>query len=240
MTYFNDNSGLDYYNHLGSDSLYASGYEGNDFIWGNTANDIIYGDQGSDTLKGYDGNDYLNGGSGNDSLEGEYGDDSLLGGDDNDTLLGGYGNDTLYGDSGNDYLNGFGGGYSVEIDTLTGGSGSDTFAIGDSTGVAYLGGYDYLTNTDGSYALITDFSAADDFIQAYAGASYSLGYGYWSGGSALDTGIYTGGDLLAVVQDTTNVDFGRDFLFVQDLIVLSLALEAILGDQKMATCSQHF
>jgi Ca2+-binding RTX toxin-like protein len=214
MTYFNDNSGVDYYNHLGSDSLYASGYEGNDFIWGNTANDIIYGDQGSDTLKGYDGNDYLNGGSGNDSLEGEYGDDSLLGGDDNDTLLGGYGNDTLYGDSGNDYLNGFGGGYSVEIDTLTGGSGSDTFAIGDSTGVAYLGGYDYLTNTDGSYALITDFSAADDFIQAYAGASYSLGYGYWSGGSALDTGIYTGGDLLAVVQDTTNVDFGRDFLFV--------------------------
>ena len=205
MTFINGTSGNDSYDHYGSNALLAYGYGGNDYFWGNTANDTLYGDDGNDTLKGYDGDDYLSGGYGNDWLEGEYG---------NDTLLGGYGNDTLYGDSGNDYLNGFGGGYSVEIDTLTGGSGSDTFAIGDSTGVAYLGGYDYFTNTDGSYALITDFSAASDYIQAYAGASYSLGYGDWSGGSALDTGIYTGGDLLAVVQDTTNVDIYRDFLFV--------------------------
>ena len=214
MTLINGYFGNDSYDHYGSDSLTAYGYGGDDFFWGNTANDSLYGDDGNDILKGYDGNDYLSGGYGNDSLEGEYGNDTLLGGDDNDTLLGGYGDDTLYGDSGNNYLNGFGGGYSVEIDTLTGGSGADTFAIGDSTGVGYLGGYDYLTNTDGSYALITDFSAADDLIQAYAGASYSLGYGDWSGGYALDTAIYTGGDLLAVVQDTTNVDIYREFLFV--------------------------
>jgi Ca2+-binding RTX toxin-like protein len=205
MTYFNDNSGLDYYNHSGFDPLYASGYGGNDFIWGNTANDIIYGDEGNDELRGWDGDDYLNGGSGDDKLFGESG---------NDTLLGGSGNDILDGGAGNDYLNGFGGGYSVEIDTLTGGSGSDTFAIGDSTGVAYLGGYDILTNTDASYALITDFSAADDYIQAYAGASYNFGYGNWSGGSALDTGIYTNNDLLAVVQDTTDVNMARDFRLV--------------------------
>lgn len=148
----------------------------------------------------------------NDTIYGYAGNDTLRGKEGDDNLFGGYGDDDLFGGSGDDYLDG--GGFSDEIDYLTGGSGFDTFVIGDSTGVGYLGGYDYLTNTDGSYALITDFSAADDFIQAYAGASYSLGYGDWYGGSALDTGIYTGGDLLAVVQDTTNVDFGRDFVFV--------------------------
>ena len=185
MTFINGTSSNDSYDHYGSDALIAYGYGGNDYFWGNTANDSLYGDDGNDILKGYDGNDYLYGGSGNDTLEGEYG---------------------------NDYLDG--GGAFIEIDTLTGGSGSDTFVIGDSTGVGYLGGYDYFTNTDGSYALITDFSAASDYIQAYAGASYSLGYGDWSGGYGLDTAIYTGGDLLAVVQDTTNVDIYRDFLFV--------------------------
>lgn len=142
---------------------------------------------------------------GNDTLSGNVGDDYLYGG---------YGSDKLQGRYGNDYLDG--GGYSQEIDTLTGMLGADTFVIGDSTGVGYLGGFDSATNTDSSYALIEDFFWQDgDKIQAYGSASnYSFGYQNFLGGSAEDTGIYYGNDLIGVVQDTTNVSFTLDFNFV--------------------------
>ena len=56
---------------------------------------------------------------------------------------------------------------------------------------------------------------ADDYIQAYGMSDfYSLSTGSWSGTSALDTGIFFENDLIAVVQDTTNVEFTRDFNFV--------------------------
>lgn len=194
MTYFNDNSGLNYYNHFGSDPLYASGYEGDDFIWGNTANDIIYGDSGNDILKGWDGDDYLTGSSGDDSLEGEQGNDLLLGGSGSDILSGGPGNDRIDGfavDNADYETN------RVEYDTSTGGEGYDTFVLGGTWGVSYLG--------DG-YATITDFSAVDDVIEVQGSSSqYTLSQANWSGTSISDTGIYYGSDLIAVVQDTIDV-----------------------------------
>ncbi|NEO30544.1 MAG: hypothetical protein F6K36_08935 [Symploca sp. SIO3C6] len=36
----------------------------------------------------------------------------------------------------------------------------------------------------------------------------------WNGNFVTDTEIYYGSDLIAVVEDTTNVSFARDFLFV--------------------------
>ncbi|HCF28525.1 MAG TPA: calcium-binding protein [Cyanobacteria bacterium UBA11049] len=196
MTFINGTSGNDSYDHYGSDALIAYGYGGDDYFWGNTANDSLFGDDGNDILKGYDGDDYLSSGSGNDTLEGEYGNDYLYGGSGNDVLSGGAGNDRLDGYA----ISG------VEYDTLTGGSGTDTFVLGGSWGVSYL---------DYGFATITDFSGAADYIEVTGSSSqYSFGYFNWGGTSALDTEIYYGSNLIAVAQDTTNVDIYRDFLFV--------------------------
>lgn len=176
-------------------------------IAGTILDDILPGTDGNDQIAGYQGNDLIGGNGGNDTIGGGYG---------NDGIYGGYGYDSLYGDAGNDYLNGFGGGSSIEVDYLFGGTGSDIFSIGDSTGNAYLGGYDPVTNTDGSYAIIEDFSWLEgDKIQAYAGNTSS--YGLYYGGSAFgdpnvaDTGIYLGKELLAIVPDVTIIS--SDFIF---------------------------
>ena len=178
---------------------------------------IIAGTILNDTLPGTDLDDLIAGYEGNDLIGGNGGNDIIGGGSGNDGIYGGYGYDSLYGDAGNDYLNGFGGGYSIEIDYLFGGTGADIFVIGDSTGNNYLGGINPVTNTDGSYAIIPDFSRLEgDKIQAYA--SNASSYGLYYGGSAfgdpnvLDTGIYLGNELLAIVPDVINLS--SDFIFV--------------------------
>ena len=166
------------------DVLY--GNSDSEFLSGGWGNDIIYGNGGGDIILGGDGQDFLRGGSG---------DDLLSGGSDNDIL---------HGDEGHDFLLGYGGG--TEYDTLTGGTGTDTFVLGDSSGVFYQG---Y------GHAVITDFDYLADYIQVTgSGNQYSLrtlnGFGDWW---SQDTGIYNGNDLVGVVQDTTNVNFNRDFVF---------------------------
>lgn len=159
---------------------------------GNALNNSLFGNVGDNLLSS---------GAGNDTLTGDAG---------NDTLLGGSGNDILVGGSGNDRLDGYAT-TGVEFDTLTGGTGSDTFILGGSWGVSYQG--------DG-YATITDWDASADFIEARGSSSqyflYSANFGI--GGSATDLGIYFTGnntyDLVAIVQDSTNVSFSRDFRFV--------------------------
>lgn len=198
--------------------------------WEDAIGGTIYLPAGSQTLRLDMGTDLFNinyidlvpvtklqlrGGDSNDTLWGESGDDTLWGENGDDQLNGSYGSDFLTGGSGEDYLNGFGGGYSPEIDALTGGSGTDTFVIGDSREVYYQGGSSDDT-IDKSFALIMDFSAEDDYIQAFGSSSnYSLEFGNWLGDEfSQDTGIYLGDDLIAVVQDTINVNFPRDFVFV--------------------------
>ncbi|MBD2100039.1 calcium-binding protein [Leptolyngbya sp. FACHB-261] len=186
---------------------YYYGTDGSDYLnWLSPENLVAYGNSGDDTLYGDAGNDSLYGGYGNDSLNGWHGDDALYGS---------YGNDSLDGGSGNDTLDGFSGYYNQEIDTLTGGSGSDTFVVGRFDGICYLGGSNG-AGVDSSYALITDWDLTADYIQAYGDASnYYFSYGYWMGSSAQDTGLYTqSGDLIAVIQDSTDVSFTRDFRFV--------------------------
>lgn len=170
--YYYGTSGSNYFNYNGYDNLNAQGYGGNDTIWGNIYNDTISGGSGNDYLYGYSGND---------------------------RLYGGTGNDLLNGGSGNDYLDGFGSyAYNAfEYDTLTGGTGTDTFVLGDSGGRGYLGS---------GYATITDYNSANDYVQLKGNASwYSIGYANYAGGSALDTLIKTsGGDVVGVLQDTTS------------------------------------
>jgi len=86
------------------------------------------------------GNDTVQGGDGNDTISSPGGNDSLLGGDGNDTIIySGGGKTTLSGDGGNDHLIDYGGntaengGAGNDLiegcgrDTMTGGTGSDTF-----------------------------------------------------------------------------------------------------------------
>jgi Ca2+-binding RTX toxin-like protein len=212
----------------GNDSL--TGGPKDDKLWGGSGNDVLYGGSGgNDKLYGESGNDYLSGNSGNDYLYGGIDNDKLLGDSGNDKLYGESGNDTLLGGSGNDYLSGGDGfdrlnGYyqlatESNLDTLTGGGNADTFILGGSWGVSYFG-------SGVSWATITDWNPSDDWIElvgsssshSYNGVSYSLGtsvgMGNFAGTSATDTLIYYGNDLIAVVQDTTDVQWSRDFKWV--------------------------
>ncbi len=195
--YYSGTSLGNYYDYRGTLRLRAYGYGGNDTIWGNTNNDYIDGGDGNDSLYGWSGNDTLWGGSGNDYLSGGDGLDNLYGEWGNDTLWGGSGSDYLSGGDGNDRLTGSSSrthnGY--EYDTLVGGAGNDTFVLGESAGNYYQGS---------GYAVITDYNGAHDYIQVKSG-SIHLRRGNWAGGSALDTAIYQGSDLIGVVQDNTSV-----------------------------------
>ena len=134
--------------------------------------------------------------------------DVLLGGSFGNTLEGGAGDDVLRGNNGNDILQGSDNSNSVEKDTLTRGRGADTFVLSTSnSGSFYLG--------DG-FATILDFKWWEgDTIQVVGSASdYRLDTTQnFSGTSVLDTAIYRGNDLIAVVQDTVNVIPAFDFRF---------------------------
>jgi Ca2+-binding RTX toxin-like protein len=151
----------------------------------------------------------VTGSASNDLLSGLNGNDQLFGNAGNDKLLGGAGNDTLTGGDGNDFLDGFSGGQTSELDVLTGGAGSDTFCLGDR------GRDRFYTGNASNNAVITDFDSRYDYIQAQGAASdYRLQTGNWGGSAAMDAALYKGNDCIALIQDTTNINFSRDFLFV--------------------------
>ena len=185
----------------------VTGTSNSDVITGNSSNNVLKGGAGNDSLIGGAGNDTLSGGNGNDSLDGGSGNDTLFGANGNDRLLGGAGNDSLSGGSGIDRLNGFARGGGPQYDSLSGGTGSDYFILGTSSGVSYLGQ---------GYATITDWNPLYDYIEVRGNASqYSLSYSTnWGGTSAVDTTIYYGSNVIAVVRDTTNVSISQDFIFV--------------------------
>jgi Ca2+-binding RTX toxin-like protein len=157
----------------------------------------ITGTQYADVLRGGAGNDFLSGGNGNDEFYGEGG---------NDSMWGGNGTDSLNGGAGKDFLNGYGGGVG-EMDGLTGGAGADTFVLGDSSTAFYLG------SNLGERASIFDFNLAEgDTIQLHGSASdYAFTVGsYGWGTNAADTALYYNNngsyDLIAVVQDVSNLN----------------------------------
>lgn len=136
---------------LGTNPINGTGNNLNNFVFGNSANNTLNGRAGDDTLDGNFGNDILNGGDGNDSLQGGPGNDILNGGSGNDILIGVYPGSLLPPGLG-------------EIDTLTGGSGADTFVLGDAVNVFYDDN-NSTTPGFGDYALITDFQSSQDRIQ---------------------------------------------------------------------------
>lgn len=203
---------------IGNDySNYLNGLGGNDYIEGKGGNDYLYGGDGIDNLIGGAGNDSLYGGTGGDILFGDeitigsgtpVGNDYLSGEDGNDLLYGGRGNDTLIGGAGNDFFSGYGNS-TGEVDRYTGGTGADTFSLG------YNGSYTNIDYLGSGYAIITDFkwSEGDKIRVGGSISDYTLQKtSNFSGGAALDTLIYRNSDLIAVVQDTTNVYASLDFI----------------------------
>ncbi|MBD2199147.1 MULTISPECIES: calcium-binding protein [Calothrix] len=157
------------------------------------------------SLKAYNANDVLITSNGDDNLSGTGSNEVLEGGNGNDTLIGWGGNDLLYGGNGDDRLDGYATS-GTEYDTLVGGAGSDTFILGGNWGLSYQG--------DG-FAIITDWEWQRDYIEAIGNSSqYRLVSENWSGSLASDTAIYSGDDLICVIQDSTDVNFERDFRFV--------------------------
>jgi Ca2+-binding RTX toxin-like protein len=176
----------------GNDGLDAGA--GNDTLYGNSGNDRLYGSAGKDSLVGGLGRDSLSGGEGNDSLDGGFG---------RDILYGQSGADSLNGGAGRDYLNGYGRGTEFESDTLTGGTGADTFVLGER--------FAFYVDLGDEFARIKDFSREEgDKIKVFGSISdYSLELNLFGG-----TYISYQDDLIAVVENITNLDLSVDFKFV--------------------------
>jgi len=180
---------------------------GNDFWQLSLDTPVGYGRAGNDTLYGSDGSeDTLYGNRGNDTLFGNGGDDSLFGGYGADYLSGGTGGDYLSGGAGNDVLIGYSINFGIEpefeFDTLEGGTGADTFVLGE--------GFAFYVDEGDEFARILDFSRAEgDKLQVFGSTSdYSLEVNVF--------GVYVNyqDELIAVVENVTDLNFQLDFNFV--------------------------
>ncbi|WP_137908331.1 bluetail domain-containing putative surface protein, partial [Dolichospermum planctonicum] len=100
-----------------------------------------------------------------DYLRGYSGDDKLIGGEGNDDIAGGDGSDTIISVNPNVAKPGLG-----TVDTVTGGTGEDTFILGDVTWIGYD---DYNRTTAGTsdYLIIKDFNPLEDIIQLLGSSS---------------------------------------------------------------------
>jgi Ca2+-binding RTX toxin-like protein len=165
--------------------------------------DTLVGDPGANALYGRAGNDILKGGGGSDTLVGGDGYDTLEGGVDADNLDGGANNDILEGG-----LN------SGGFETLTGGSGVDTFLFSNGhsplIGIGAvdtvkdfelgwdlidLAGMDADVNLSGdqAFTIVSSFSGqAGELIltnSAIAGQNYTTIFADWNGDAQTDDAI---------------------------------------------------
>ncbi|MEH2249425.1 calcium-binding protein [Nostoc sp.] len=189
---------------------FAIGSSGNSSKLVNIEN--LSGGSGSDVLTGDGGANTIWGNGGDDTIAGNGGIDTIYGGNGKDLLFGGAGTDFMYGDGGDDILNGYGRqpGQPApirqfrEFDELTGGTGKDTFVLGDSQEAYYRGG---------GYATIKDFDMNYDKIQL-KGSKNDYNMFKVNVEGRVDTLIYygasttgSGGDLVATLQGVEGVSF---------------------------------
>jgi Ca2+-binding RTX toxin-like protein len=216
-----------------------AGGDGNDTIAGGAGDDFVVGDSGDDVVSGGDGNDALDGGEsgfgcvgsgGNDVLNGDAGDDLLCGESgalpDADALNGGDGLDHAFypGSAGvtvsldgapNDGVPGEGDNVRPDVESLTGGSGSDTLVgndgpnlldgAGGADALSGLGGNDVLTDSGGDVAADReDGGAGDDTLAAGAGPDT------YAGGDGEDAVVdYVGRSAPVSVTLDGNADDGQ-------------------------------
>ena len=145
----------------------------------------------------------------------------MHGGKDSDTITGGTGSDFVSGDTGSDRITGADSAAENagmgEIDTLTGGAGADTFALGDAGNCYYVDG-DGGSAGLSDYALIADFNAGEDVIELHGSAAeYQLAIS--PEGLPAGTGIFLKGagegELVAIVGGGESLSLaGGYFAFV--------------------------
>ena len=152
---------------IGLNGKTLDGTEKNDILKGGKLDDILRGQGGNDILRGYSGDDQLVGAQGHDRLYGHKGNDQLVGGHGNDRLRGGYGDDILVGGNDSDILVGAGSVIQSKntVDILTGGSGRDTFVLGNRGGIFYNNETKLGSPGLEDYAQITDFNKNEDSIR---------------------------------------------------------------------------
>jgi serralysin len=171
----------------------------NEFV-GTSEGDVIVGGSQDDTISGVEGDDLIIGSGGN---------NLLVGGEDDDTLTGA-GID-INNSSENLLV------ISLErlgIDTLTGGTGEDTFILGGNPdSIADVDGspvflYDRAGNED--YALITDFDPNEDKI-VLGGSKDDYVLGSSPSGLPEGTGIFRQEELIAIVQGSSNLSLNENY-----------------------------
>lgn len=206
-----DNNDGDVTDLLGKRDTIVGGL-GDDLIDGEQGNDRLLGQEGSDTIEGGLGDDFIDGDRIGQSVDGPAA-DVLFGGEGNDNMIGGIGNDVLNGESGNDTLTGVG--ITLEssnefglstIDTLEGGSNSDTFVLGQVGGIVY---YDRGIPDNpgiGDYALIGDYEIGEDTL-VLSGSLDEYSFGASPTEVPSGVGVFlerdTGSELIAVLQDVS-------------------------------------
>jgi Ca2+-binding RTX toxin-like protein len=162
--------------------------------------------------------DKIIGGTLDDTINGGNKDDLILGGGGNNLLLGGEDNDTLTG-AGIDLNNSDGDTLVISvnrpgIDTLTGGTGKDTFILGGNPdSVEDVNGspvflYDRAGNQD--YALITDFNTSEDKI-ILGGSKNDYVLGSSPSGLPEGTGIFRQEELIAIVQGNSQLNLNDSY-----------------------------
>ena len=132
---------------------------------------------------------------------------------------------TVYGGSGTDLLNlaanstdtrlqGFANLDDISVDTLTGGTGSNTFVLGTNLGDAYVSGRGSGQSAQDGYAVITNFDPNSNFLQAKSGGG-STGGLYATSVSSTDFNLFyqpggTGNsDLIATIHETSAFDLSN-------------------------------
>ncbi|PIG94249.1 FG-GAP repeat protein [Gloeocapsopsis sp. IPPAS B-1203] len=140
-------------------------------------------------------------------------DNIIIGNSSSNTIRGQAGNDFLDGGAGDDLIAGTDRGIG-EIDTLTGGSGSDRFILGSATTVFYNDG-NPTTPGFGDYALITDFNSDEDTIRLNGRRSdYYLATS--PEGLSTGTALYyrqqgATDELVAIIQSTTALNINEAY-----------------------------
>ncbi len=195
------------------------GLTGNDTIVGLEGNDSLFGNGNRDSLSGDEGNDNLKGGGGRDTVDGGADDDRVSGNNGNDLVIGGTGKDKVWGNNGDDTLIGVDPNSETpglnEIDLLTGGTGADTFVLGNGIQSFYDDGLTGNGNTD--RATIKDFDkASGDLIQLH-GTPGEYQLKLVPNQDPKHTQIRYNGEIIALVQNVTDLDLnGSEFRYVLD------------------------
>lgn len=193
---------------------YHYGTSGNDYLSNGSGSekDVFFAYDGNDTIVDTDnGEDFVYAGGGDDWIFTGPGDDHAFGYSGDDTILGDRGSDNLSGNEGDDlligaYFNRSNPGRG-DVDTLSGGSGSDTFVLGERVDVFYDSDTSASSLGTGDYALITDFDPDVDNIQLHGSSSeYVIGGSGVSGISG--SGIYhynttRGFELIGILEDVS-------------------------------------